>query len=257
MNPENPHTWPRLYLDRSLSAGIETEISAESTHYLINVLRLETGSPIRLFNGKDGEWLARLTALPKNKKSGALLKIETLRHAQRPCPDLWLCAAPIKKNHFDFMIQKATELGVSVIQPVLTARTQIREVNISRLREIAIEAAEQSERLDIPVIKEPVPLPKLVESWAMDRTPVVCAEFGQAHPPVQALAHKATSAGLWIGPEGGYTQDEINALLAMKNVCALRLGPRILRADTAAIAALACWQALCGDWGEQTDTKRE
>lgn len=257
MNLECPHTWPRLYIAQDLSASAVIELPAESAHYLVHVLRAQAGDPVRLFNGRDGEWLARLESLPKGKKGNCLLHIETKRIAQSPCPDLWLCAAPIKKAHFDFLIQKATELGVSVIQPVLTARTQIREVNLERLRLIAIEAAEQSERLDVPEIKPAVTLTRLVESWPAGRRPIVCAEFGQAQTVRQALAAPIPSAALWTGPEGGYTQDEMNTLHTLPDLCALRLGPRILRADTAACAALACWQALCGDWSETALSSRD
>ena len=257
MKTESPHTWPRLYVSRPFDAGIKIEISSESTHYLMNVLRTPLGAPVRIFNGCDGEWISKLCEPPKNKKSGALLFIETKHKEHRPCPDLWLYVAPIKKNHFDFVIQKATELGVRVIQPVLTAHTQIRDSNIARLRNIAIEAAEQSERLDVPEIREPVSFSKLIETWPHDRTPIVCAEFGNAIPVAKALNEAMVRAGVWVGPEGGYTDSEMEVLHNLPDVCAIRLGPRILRADTAALAALACWQALCGDWQESVTMRGE
>lgn len=256
MNPEIPHTWPRLFVNHPLAAGLEAEISPESTHYLMNVLRAKAGDPVRLFNGKDGEWLARLAQPPKNKKSGVKLLIDSQRCPQKAEPDVWLCAAPIKKNHFDYMIQKATELGVSCIQPVLTARTQIRDSNTERLRAIAIEAAEQSERLTVPVIKESVTLSKLVESWPQDRSLLLCAEFGQAETMASALPSMSGGAAIFVGPEGGYTEEEMKLIQNVPNMKSLRLGPRILRADTAAIAALSVWQTLCGDWKDETETQR-
>ena len=164
-------------------------------------------------------------------------------------PDLWLCCAPIKKTHFDFVIEKATELGVSVIQPVLTARTQVREVNTERARLLAIEAAEQSERLSIPVIQKPVTLKDLAAKWPDDRMLIVCAEWGDASPVQNVFTGKKTAkAAIVTGPEGGFAADELDLLKKIGDSVFIRLGPRILRADTAAIAAISCWQAICGDW---------
>src|SRR5262249_2643831 len=151
-----------------------------------------------------------------------------------------------------YMVEKATELGVTVLHPTLTTRTQIRDVNAERLRAIAIESAEQSERLSIPEIRKPLDLKKLAQEWPQDRTPIICAEWGDAAPIENALAKldmkMRMKAAIFTGPEGGFAADELEALRALPGAVFVRLGPRILRADTAAIAALSCWQAICGDW---------
>lgn len=247
-----PHTWPRLFVAEKLSTGLSLSLPPEQSHYLGNVLRVSEGESVRLFNGIDGEWRGMIAQLSVGKKKGVTVKLIEQRREQDEAPDLWLCCAPIKRAHFDFMIMKATELGVRVIQPVLTSRTQIRESNIERLRAIAIEAAEQSERLSIPEIKPAITLPDLVEQWSPRRLAILCAEFGDAQPVAQALsgalARARPSAAIFTGPEGGFTTEEMLQVKALPEVLPIRLGPRILRADTAAIAAMSCWQALCGDW---------
>ncbi len=257
----SPHTWQRLYVQDSLGPGQKIELGPEQSHYLAQVLRLREGEPIRLFNGSDGEWYATLAHLPKGKKSGAILHLEKQLREQAQEPDLWLCAAPIKKNAFDFVMMKATELGVSVIQPVLTSRAQVRDVNLERCRAVAIEAAEQSERLSIPEIRKPLSLCDLVKSLPPGRFVLLCAEHGEAQPIAQALsgglARARKAAAIFTGPEGGYTTEELEKIKTLPEVLATRLGPRILKADTAAIAALSCWQALCGDWQSRDWTKRE
>jgi 16S rRNA (uracil1498-N3)-methyltransferase len=236
----------RLYCDVPLGPGSIVEPGAEQAHYLLHVLRLKVGDLLRLFNGRDGEWAAAVSGLAKRS-----ISLTVKEQSQKPAaePDLWLCAAPIKKAHFEYMIEKATELGVAAIRPVLTARTQIREVNADRCRSIAIEAAEQSERLTIPDIHEPVTLADMVARWPAARRLIVCAEWGAAAPVGHVLAAAASpQAAILTGPEGGFAADELEILRALSQAMFVRLGPRILRADTAAIAALANWQALCGDW---------
>lgn len=212
-------------------------------------MRLKTGDVVRLFNGRDGEWRAAVGA---NKKRAVEAMVNERLKPQESEPNLWLCCAPLKRAHFDFMIMKATELGVARIQPVLTARAQIREVNVGRCLSIAIEAAEQSERLNVPEIKAPLTLDFLIKNWPRERLPIVCAEFGEATPIAQALQQpdiKAFSqAAVVTGPEGGFAPEELERLRQMPHALPVRLGPRILRADTAALAALACWQAHGGDW---------
>lgn len=248
----SPHTFARLFVDNALKENNNIELNADQTHYLLHVRRIQPGDPLLLFNGSDGEWMAQVAEIPKSKKSGLILRVSEIRRPQPTEPDLWLCPAPIKKNYLDFMVMKATELGVSVIQPILTARSQIREINPERLRAIAIEAAEQSERLSVPLIKEPLPIDKLIRNWPNKRLPLLCAEFGEAQPIAQALggalARARPAAAVLTGPEGGYTPEEMDLLRQLPEALPVRLGPRILRADTAAVAALTCWQALCGDW---------
>jgi 16S rRNA (uracil1498-N3)-methyltransferase len=240
------HT-PRLFVDTGLGGGRTVEPGADQAHYLRHVLRLKIGDTLRLFNGRDGEWKASVAALAKRSLT---LALHEQTRAQQAEPDLWLCCAPIKKAHFDYMIEKATELGVAAIQPILTARAQIREVNAERCRAIAIEAAEQSERLTIPEIRKPVTLADLAASWPPARRLIVCAEWGEAAPVGKALPAAASSAAILTGPEGGLAAEELERLRALPQAVFIRLGPRVLRADTAAIAALGCWQALCGDWKE-------
>ena len=248
MPPDHRHA-PRLYMDTGLSAGQMVNPCAEHVHYLKNVMRLKAGDDLRVFNGRDGEWHAVVAGEQKRTLD---IKIAEQLKAQKAEPDLWLCCAPIKKAHFEYMVEKATELGASVIQPVLTARTQIRETNAERLRLIAIEAAEQSERLSIPEIRAAMPLKELAAQWPKERLPIVCAEWGEAIPMHEALVRPqikaAKKAAIITGSEGGFAADELELLRKLENAVFVRLGPRILRADTAAIAALSLWQAVCGDW---------
>ncbi len=246
---DSTHTLPRLYIKTPLSNGAKILLSLDQTHYLIHVMRAQDGAQIRLFNGIDGEWIGKLHEKPKKRKAATLI-IESKRKDQENVPDLMLCAAPIKRTHFDFMIMKATELGVNTIQPVITERTQVRECKLERLKSIAIEAAEQSERLSVPKILEPIPLAKILGTWPEDRSPLLCAEFGEAIPIHTALTTQVhnNKAAIFVGPEGGYTQKEMDYFTKLPNLTPIRLGPRILRADTAVIAALSCWQAFCGDW---------
>lgn len=220
-------------------------------------MRRQIDAPIRLFNGLDGEYLATINEIPKSKKHGISLRITEKYRPQTSGHDICLYAAPIKRAHFDYLIQKATELGAHTIQPILTARCHVKEIKLERLHAIAIEAAEQSERLTIPTIHSPLHLNKVIEDWDNDRLPIICAEFGQAQPASTALntplAQKSIKTGIFTGPEGGFTAEEIELFNNLDDILPIRLGPRILRADTAAIAALACWQALCGDWKGESD----
>ena len=218
-------------------------------HHLIHVLRVKSGDVLRLFNGREGEFRATVSSLGKRKLE---LSVHENLRPQSADPNLWLCAAPIKKTHFDFMLEKATELGVSEIQPILTQRTQIREMNADRVYALCREAAQQSDRLSIPSIGLPVALDDLIDVFPADRALIVCAEWGEARPIHEALTSSDlrafSKAAIITGPEGGFAAEELEKLRAAKNGFFVRLGPRILRADTAAIAAMTCWQAVCGDW---------
>jgi len=243
------HTWARLYVGNPLKTAETLMLSADQSHYLQHVLRVKPNAPLRLFNGSDGDWKAVLIIY---HKKGAEVEIEEQLRPQQQEPDLWLCCAPIKKQHFDDILMKATELGVAAIRPILTSRTQIRDVNLSRAKAIMIEAAEQSERLTIPMIYEPIRLEKMLESWPSDRLGLLCAESGKARGINEVLTslplELRSKVAVFTGPEGGFSREELEIMARIPSFYALRLGPRILRADTAALAALSCWQSCCGDW---------
>jgi len=239
----------RIFVPDKLVQESIVSANQEQAHHLLHVLRMKTGDVLRLFNGRDGEYRASVAAVGKRTMQ---IQIHEQLRPQQSEPDLWLCCAPIKKTHFDFMVEKATELGVSEIQPILTHRTQVREINADRIYGICREAAEQSDRLGVPAIGLPVSLDDLIDVFPKDRALIVCAEWGEALSIHDALTAPAlrnfTKAAVITGPEGGFAAEELGVLRKAPNVFFVRLGPRILRADTAAIAALTCWQAVIGDW---------
>jgi 16S rRNA (uracil1498-N3)-methyltransferase len=209
------------------------------------VLRAETGDELALFNGRHGEWRGRIEGLAK--AACMIRPIEAMR-PQSPEPDLWLLFAPVKRTRIDFIVEKATELGVSALRPVFTRYTQMTRVNTERLRAVAVEAAEQSERLSIPAVAEPEPLAEAIQAWQRPRRLLICDERGGAPAIGAALAHAPEAGAILIGPEGGFADGELDDLAKLDFVSRVGLGPRILRADTAAVAALSIWQALAGDW---------
>jgi 16S rRNA (uracil1498-N3)-methyltransferase len=235
----------RVYVDASLSAGAAVALSRDQANYLGNVLRLKSGDEVLLFNGRDGEWFSRLEAQGKR----ALAAVPTARlRAQPPPADLLFLFAPLKHARLDYLVQKAVEMGVSRLQPVMTRHTQVARVNLERMRANVIEAAQQCGILCLPEVAEPADLTAAVADET--RLLVFCDERAEVQDPVAAL--KAAPAGLplslLIGPEGGFAEDERAALLKRRNVARIALGPRILRADTAAVAALALLQTVLGDW---------
>ena len=237
----------RLFIEGDLADGAAIECSRDQAHYLVHVLRLAPGAPVALFNGRDGEWLAHIDAA--GKKS-AILAVDSQLRPQAPEPDLWLVFAPVKRAPLDFLVQKATELGVSALMPAITRRTVVERVKRERMAANAIEAAEQCERLTVPRIENARPLSQILESWPAERRILLCAEAGEA-APIHDFLRESGPGGPWAvltGPEGGFDQMELDLLNKFPNVNAVGLGPRILRADTAALAALACWQAVLGDW---------
>ena len=236
----------RLYVEEALTDAAELTLGEDQSHFLTNVLRAKVGDAVRLFNGRDGEWRGTVTAI---RKRAVALRLEKQTAPQSGVPDVWLCLAPIKRTPLDYVTQKATELGVSRIQPVLTRRTIVERVNLDRMRANAIEAAEQSGRLTVPEIAEPIALDKLLANWTSDRRLVFCDEGGDARPAAAAM--REASRGAWaviIGPEGGFDPDERSSLRHQSFVVPVSLGPRIMRADTAALAALALWKSTLGDW---------
>ncbi len=240
----------RLYVEEDLAAGGVVGLSPDHAHFLRSVLRLEPGRTVALFNGRDGEWLARIDGIGKGWAS---LSLEGQTRLQAAGPDVWLYFAPIKRARLDFLVQKATELGAARIQPVVTQRTIVERVKADRLRANAMEAAEQSERLDLPEIGEPGKLDRALDEHPQDRPLLVCAEAGDAVSMADAARSLSADRGctILIGPEGGFTPDELRFLADAPAVRFVGLGPRILRAETAALSALALWQALAGDGAQR------
>ena len=239
---------PRLYVASGLAAGVEAELERAQAHYLRSVLRLDTGAAIAAFNATDGEWLCRLAEFGK---SGARLSVEAQLRAPEPDaePDLWLLFAPIKRARIDWLVEKATELGVTAFLPVWTARTQVERVNIDRLRAHAIEAAEQSERVSVPEIRAPEALQRVLASWAGERRLILCDESGAGEPISDAAARlRPGPVALLVGPEGGFDETELDAFGKLSFVTRVGLGPRVLRSETATLAAVAVFQAIAGDW---------
>lgn len=236
----------RLFVEDALHEGAAIPASADQFNYLANVLRMEDGAEILLFNGRDGEWLARLT-FPSRKKI-AMVAAEQTR-AQTPMPDLHYLFAPLKTGRMDYMVQKAVEMGAGVLQPVMTQHVQGRIASLDRLRANVIEAAEQCGVISVPRLEAPVKLRDLLDGWDAGRRILFCDEGEETNNPLPALqALKGSPVALLIGPEGGFSEEERRWLRSLAFVTAIPLGPRILRADTAAVAAMALVQATCGDW---------
>jgi 16S rRNA (uracil1498-N3)-methyltransferase len=236
----------RLYVEAALAGDARIEASTGQAHYLLHVMRAHLGDRVSLFNGRDGEWLGRLAETGKHR---CTLVCEAQTRLQQNTPDLWLCFAPIKKMPADYLAQKATELGVSVLQPVITRRTIVTRVNTQRMRANAIEAAEQSDRLTVPEVRKPQSLEKLLTEWPKERRIVFADEGGEASPVAKALSDSSyPSWGVLIGPEGGFDAHERERIRSHSCVTPVSLGPRILRADTAALAAVSIWQTTAGDW---------
>jgi 16S rRNA (uracil1498-N3)-methyltransferase len=236
----------RLFVTDALAPGAELAPPAEAQNYLLNVLRLREGDPIILFNGRDGEYLAHLAQATRRS---AKMRVEKQLRAQTPPADLDYCFAPLKQARLDYMAQKATEMGAGRLVPVVTRRTQVRRVNCARLRANAIEAAEQCGVLAPPEVPEAVELPAFLADFPAARLLVFCDEDAPIANPISALSGM-TGAGVsvLIGPEGGFDEEERAAIARAPNVVRISMGPRVLRADTAAVAALAAVQATIGDW---------
>jgi 16S rRNA (uracil1498-N3)-methyltransferase len=236
---------PRLYIPAYLGDGLVVGLSPEQAHYLRNVLRLEAGAELRLFNGSDGEFAARLDGIGKGWAS---VTVSARLRAPEPELDLWLVFAPVKRARLDFLVEKATELGVSALRPVWTRRTIVERVNVERLTANAVEAAEQTERLSVPQVHGPEPLERLLQDWPAERRLLACAESGAPVPLGRALSGLSPPFAVLVGPEGGFDETELDGLRELPFVTPVGLGPRVLRADTAALAALAVVQAVAGDW---------
>lgn len=235
----------RLYVDADLRDGATITFATGQAHYLRNVMRRKPGDTVALFNGRDGEWRAVIADL--GKAAGAATVDAQLR-GQTPEPDVWLLFAPIKRARIDYLVEKASELGASALQPVLTARVNVERVNLARLTAHAIEAAEQCGRLVVPEVRPALALETLLSQWPAERSLIYGSPDPQAPAAAAVLSPLSLPAALLIGPEGGFAPEEEAALSRHPQTAAMRLGPRILRAETAALAALALLQSYIGDW---------
>lgn len=237
---------PRLHLDQDLAAGAEVPASPAQAHYLGSVMRKAPGDAVTLFNARDGEWAARITHLRKDR---CTLLPEARLRPPAPEPDIRLLVAALKREAMEWVVEKATELGASLIQPVFTRRSVVDRVNTARLAAIAEQAAEQCERLGLPRIADPAPLHLVLDAW--DGAPLLVAAERRDSPPIAvAAAGLAAPIGWCVGPEGGFERAELDDLLRRAFVSPAALGPRILRAETAAVGGLAILQALAGDWSQ-------
>ena len=232
-----PHSLPRLFVDAALAEGAGVTVDG---NYLAAVLRLGPGDRVKLFDDRTGEWLAEI--VEAGKKRVTLRVVERLREREA-VPDLWLLFAPVKRGRIDWLVEKATELGVARLLPVVTRRTIVDRLNLGRLRAHAVEAAEQCERTALPVLEEPRKLAAVLKSWPEERALWFADEAGG-----EAFAPAPGPAAILIGPEGGFTDEERAAIRALPQARPVSLGPRILRADTAALATVALWMAAAGDW---------
>ena len=237
-----PKSLPRLFVRKPLSEGAAVELDPPQANYLGNVLRLREGAELLVFDGASGEWLARIAEAGKKRMT---LSVDRKIREPEHIPDVWLAFAPVKRAQTDWLVEKATELGAAKLIPVMTQRTIAERVRIERLEVISVEAAEQCGRTRLPDIAEPLPLPRFLADRESGRTLYFADENG-GEPAAHAF--KPGPAAILIGPEGGFTDEERAAIRGAENSVAISLGPRILRAETAALAALSAYMALAGDW---------
>lgn len=250
MSKEHPNV--RVFVEQVLEQQAEIAVGAAQAHYLTRVMRLQSGDRIRLFNGRDGEWLAQIISV---SRSWCELLVGSMLRAQRAEPGPVLAFAPIKKDPMHILVEKATELGVERLLPLATRYTVVEHINLDRMQAHVVEAAEQCGRLTIPHVDAPKPLDAFVAEWPEPRPLLFMDERASGRPIAEAIAACATPSlgpppppGILVGPEGGFSEAEAAALRALSFVMPVSLGRRILRAETAALAALACWQAFAGDW---------
>ena len=239
-----PKSTPRLFVDRLLSENDEVDIDGSAAHYMLGVMRLKTGAPVKLFDDRSGEYLATITTAGKRD---LVMTVEAKLCERERVPDLWLCQALVKKDRLDWIAEKACELGIARFMPVMTARCVVDKVKEDRLRAQMIEAAEQCERTALPEIAPLTKLNAMLKDWPNGRALYFCDERGGV-PLIDAL--RPGVAAILVGPEGGFTDDENAAIRAHPNTVAVSLGLRILRADTAAVASISIWMASNGDWAK-------
>ncbi|WP_404989693.1 16S rRNA (uracil(1498)-N(3))-methyltransferase [Brucella pseudogrignonensis] len=236
----------RIHIEADLATGASVEAPTQAAHYLTHVMRLKEGDEVLVFNGQDGEWKARLR--PEGKKRLFLEAIEQTRPQPEAC-DLIYCFAPLKQGRLDYMVQKAVEMGAGVLQPVVTQHTQVPKLGTDRIKANAIEAAEQCGVLAIPECRDALRFDRFLEQWDQSRRLIFCDEGHETDDPLTVLSNlKPGPYAVLIGPEGGFSESERQQLRSLPFVTAIPLGPRILRADTAAVAALTLVQAVLGDW---------
>ncbi|MEM7779701.1 MAG: 16S rRNA (uracil(1498)-N(3))-methyltransferase [Pseudomonadota bacterium] len=239
-----PKSAPRLFVDEQLAADQTVVLDGQQAHYLSKVMRMQTGDAVILCDDRTGEWVTQVIEADKRRVK---LKVKEHQCAREEVPDFWLCAALLKKDRFDLVIEKATELGVAKLQPVLTRRCVADKLNLARVRNLTIEAAEQCARTALPALGEVTKLEALLRDWPEDRVLFFADEEGGA-PAASTFAAHPGACALLIGPEGGFDDAERAAIRAHPQARPITLGPRILRGETAAIAALSVWMALSGDW---------
>ncbi len=247
--PRSHKTLPRLYIEVPLGAGAKLELGREHTNYLLTVLRMKQADALVVFNGRDGAWMAKIA---DDHRKGATLELVVQTQHQTPKSDLWFGFAPLKTGRLDYLVQKATEMGAGIIQPVITRFTQVSRLKSDKLYANVIEAAEQCEVLSVPTLADEVALTDLIATWQHKhglRRLIFADESAPNHAPnTQLMDLDGLPIGILVGPEGGFSDDERQLLLAQPFVIPISLGPRILRADTAAVAALAVVQSTIGDW---------
>jgi len=237
-----PHSLPRLFVDEALATGAGVTVDG---NYLAAVLRLGPGDQVKLFDDRTGEWLAEIVEAGRKRVT---LRIDKKLRAREDVPDLWLVFAPVKRGRIDWLVEKATELGVARLVPAITRRTIVDKLNLERLRAHVVEAAEQCERTALPALDAPRKLDALLKDWPADRILYFADEAGGAR-----FAPPPGPAAILTGPEGGFTDEERAAIRALPLARPVSLGPRILRADTAALAAVALWMGAAGDWSRHGD----
>ncbi|MEA2999883.1 MAG: rRNA (uracil1498-N3)-methyltransferase [Sphingomonadales bacterium] len=237
-----PSSLPRLYVEQKLAEGASLTLEGPQAHYLAAVMRLGPGDRVKLFDDRTGEWLAEIGEAGKKRVT---LRVRERLREREAVPDLWLLFAPIKRGRIDWLVEKATELGVARLVPVVTRRTIVDRLNRGRLLAHAVEAAEQCERTALPELVEAQKLDAILRDWPPERALLFADEAGGT-PLAQGTA--PGPAAILVGPEGGFTDEEREAIRALPSACPISLGPRILRADTAAVAAVALWMATAGDW---------
>lgn len=240
-----PASTPRLFVDQPLAEGLVLTLDGAPANYLANVMRVKAGAPVRLFDDSTGEWLAEVAEAGRR---AVTLRLTAKLREREAVPDLWLLFAPIKKDRLHYLVEKATELGAARLQPVITARAIVDRPNPERLRAHMIEAAEQCDRTALPELGDPTKLAPFLAAWPADRQLIFADEKGGS---AFAEVVRPGPAAILIGPEGGFTDEERAAIRAVPRATPVSLGPRILRAETAAAAALAAWMSHAGDWGSR------